>query len=98
MTFDCTLIYRMSFETLTMQEAGREPSRQVSAVLALKWSDVDLDAGIAKSRAHDNKQKRDHVVQIGPVVPLPRRIKGDDARVFLWNHAKTHLADVYRKL
>jgi integrase len=62
-----------------------------SALLALKWADVDLATGTAVSRGSDNKGKRVHRVKIGPVTGLIEQLKGSDLRVFPWDHALTWL-------
>ncbi|WP_442485813.1 tyrosine-type recombinase/integrase [Aeoliella sp. SH292] len=59
------------------------------ALLALKWADVDLAAGTAKSRGKDNKGKRTHLVKLGPAGELLKSLEGSDARVFPWDHALT---------
>lgn len=59
------------------------------ALLALKWTDVDLAAGTAKSRGKDNKGKRTHLVKLGPAGELLKSLEGSDARVFPWDHALT---------
>ena len=62
-----------------------------SALLALRWEDVDLEAGIALSRNRDNKAKKDQRHKIGPVVDLLRCLysvrKPSEPLVFVWNHA-----------
>lgn len=62
-----------------------------SALLSLRWEDVDLDAGVVISRAKDNKQKRDQRHKIAAAVPLLRELhnarRARDPRVFPWNYA-----------
>jgi integrase len=62
---------------------------QRGALLALRWEDVDLEAGEAVSRGTDNKGKRDHIVKLGPAVALLAKLKGNHPMVFPWNHATT---------
>ena len=61
-----------------------------SALLAVLWDDVDLDA-VLVSRCRENKQKRDQRHQIGPVVEILRALYSIrqpwESRVFPWNHA-----------
>jgi integrase len=62
-----------------------------SALLALRWDDLDLDAGVALSRYGDNKPKRDQRHRIGPAVPLLSALyavrQPGEPRVFPWNRA-----------
>lgn len=56
---------------------------RIGQILALKWADVDLDAGTALSRAADNKGKRDQLLPLHPlVVDHLRRLKGFSPVVF----------------
>lgn len=61
-----------------------------TAMLSLRWDDLDFDAGIVLSRYRDNKQKRDQRHKIRDAVPLLRDLfdvrKPGDGRVFPWNH------------
>jgi integrase len=61
------------------------------ALLALRWEDVKLETGEAVSRGSDNKGRRDCIVKIQAAVGLLARLKGDDPRVFPWDHAQTWL-------
>lgn len=60
---------------------------RISAMLALKWSDVDLEAGTALSRAEDNKGKRDVLIPLHPsVVEDLRELSGSFGEfVFPWS-------------
>ncbi len=65
---------------------------RVSSMLALRWSDVDLDVGTALSRAEDNKGKRDALVALHPaVVEHLRPLAANFGHlVFPWNsHRRT---------
>jgi len=68
---------------------------RVGQLLALQWSDIDLNTGEAITRAEavGNKGKRDERIPLHPiVVEHLRRLAGSfDARVFPWNQH-------YRKL
>jgi integrase len=70
-----------------------------SALLAMEWADVDIEEGIAISRARSNKQKRDQRHKIGPVVGLLKTLyavrKPGEVRVFAWNYSAPSL---YRQL
>jgi integrase len=70
-----------------------------SALLALRWEDMDLDGGVALSLAHHNKGKRDQRHKIGPMVDLLRVLYGvrkpGETRVFPWNYSG---ASLYRQL
>lgn len=61
-----------------------------SALISLRWDDVDLEGGIALSRYGDNKAKRDQRHKIGPVVGLLRTLHASrrpgEPRVFPWNY------------
>lgn len=61
---------------------------RIGQILALKWNDVDLDTGIAMSKAEDNKGKRDVRIPLHPVVVehLKRLAGSFDTHVFPWNH------------
>jgi integrase len=53
--------------------------------LALQWSDVDLEAGTARTQAEDNKGKRDAIIGIhAVVVEHLRKIRGFRPEVFPW--------------
>jgi len=59
-----------------------------SALLKLRWEDVDLSAGIVLSRCHDNKRKRDQFHMIGPAAGLLAELyavrKPGESLVFPW--------------
>lgn len=61
---------------------------RISALLALRWADVDLAEGTALSRAEDNKGKRDAKVPLHPVVVehLQKLEASFDTHVFPWNY------------
>jgi integrase len=71
---------------------------RIGAVMALKWSDVDLEAGTAMSRAKDNKSKKDQRVDLRAAVELLRKLKSFDARVFPWDRDRTALYSHFAKL
>lgn len=71
---------------------------RIGAALALKWSDVDLEAGTAWSRARDNKAKKDQRVDLSAAVDLLRKMKGFDPRVFPWDRERTALYCHFEKL
>ena len=60
---------------------------RISEILALKWSDVDLVAGTAKTLARDNKGKRDAIVALHSVVlDHLKPLKTFHPRAFPWGH------------
>lgn len=72
---------------------------RVGALLALRWSDVDLDAGTAFSRADDNKGKRDQLVPLHPlVVDHLRRLRSFGDYVFPWPHVPRKLWDDFEAI
>ena len=65
---------------------------RISELLALKWADVDLDAGTAITRARDNKGKRDGKVILHPIALLYlRKLKAFHTNVFPWEHHRRTL-------
>lgn len=65
------------------------------ALLALRWTDVNLETGEAISRGSDNKGRKDVIVKIGAAVGLLAKLKPADTerhpQVFPWGHATTWL-------
>jgi integrase len=60
---------------------------RISELLALGRDDLDLDAGVAITRAEDNKGKRDERVKLHPVVVEHlRKLAGFHPQVFPWPH------------
>jgi integrase len=60
---------------------------RISDMLGLRRADLDLETGVAVTRAEDNKGKRDERVKLHPVVVEHlMKIAGFDARVFPWNY------------
>jgi integrase len=65
---------------------------RIGALMALRWEDVDLDAGRAKSRAEDNKGKRDDFIPLHAiVVEHLRKLKNFHLHVFAWDHERRDL-------
>ncbi len=65
---------------------------RISELLALRRTDLDLDAGIAITRAEDNKSKRDEPIKLHPVVIAHlRKLVCFDRSVFPWNYNRTTL-------
>lgn len=72
---------------------------RVGSLLALRWADVDLDAGTAFSRAADNKGKRDQLVPLHPlVVEHLRRLLRFGENVFPWPHVPRKLWDDFEAI
>ena len=55
---------------LTLLSVAWMTGMRKSALIAIWWDDVDLDAGIIFSRYGDNKRKRDQRHRVGPTVKL----------------------------
>jgi integrase len=72
---------------------------RISETLSLKWDDVDLDAGVAITRAEDNKGKRDERVDLHPVVVEQlRQVRTFDLAVFPWNYNQRTLNSAFLRL
>ena len=61
---------------------------RINQLRALRWDDVDLEAGFAFSQAEDNKGRRDVRIPLHPVIVNHlRKLEGSfDRYVFAWNH------------
>lgn len=69
---------------------------RIGSLMALRWQDVDLEAGTALSRAADNKGKRDQLTPLHPtVIQHLRRLKSFGQLVFPWNHTHRALFDEF---
>ena len=65
---------------------------RIGSILALKWEDVDLDAGTALSRAQDNKGRRDQRIPLHPVVVEHlRKLRSFNETVFPWTRSRAKL-------
>jgi integrase len=65
---------------------------RIGEILALRWADVDLDAGRAITRAADNKGKRDEVTPLHPIViEHLKPIRAFHPDVFAWEHHRRTL-------
>jgi integrase len=65
---------------------------RIGEILALQWEDVDLDKGQAKTKAKDNKGKRDAIVPLHPlVIEHIRPLKTFHPNVFPWEHHRRTL-------
>lgn len=72
---------------------------RIGQALALKWEDVDMEAGTAKTQAEDNKGKRDAIIGIHPlVVEHIRKIRGFYPAVFPWLKNERELWNVFHKI
>jgi integrase len=72
---------------------------RISETLSLKWNDVDLDGGVAITRAEDNKGKRDERVDLHPVVVEHlRQVRTFDSAVFPWNYNQRTLNTAFLRL
>jgi integrase len=72
---------------------------RISEILALKWSDVDLAAGTAKTRAADNKGKRDAIAALHAVVlDHLRPLKTFHPNVFPWEHDRKLLTKHFHEI
>ena len=60
---------------------------RIGSILALRRSEVDLEAGTAFSLADDNKGGRDQVISLPPlVVEHLKRVQSFDSLFFPWPH------------
>lgn len=58
---------------------------RIGSLLAVRWDDVDLDAGTVLSRAEHNKGKRDQLVPLHPlVIEHLRKLRSFSPLVFPW--------------
>jgi integrase len=65
---------------------------RLGELLALRREDLDLDAGVAITRAEDNKGNRDERTKLAPVVVAHlRKLAGFDPMVFPWHYARMTL-------
>lgn len=72
---------------------------RISKLLALKWADVDLDAGTAVTRHSDNKGGRDEIVRLHPlVVEHIRGLRCFHPNVFPWEHDRRTLYTEFAKI
>jgi integrase len=72
---------------------------RIGELLALRRSDVDLEAGVAITRAEDNKGKRTEQIKLHPVVVEHlRKLPAFDQRMFPWNGAETALYKEFHRL
>jgi len=78
---------------------------RIGQILALRWSDVDLKAKTALSRANDNKGKRDCLIPLhDAIVEHLKRIEGGRLvcgpmpRVFAWDTNRRALWDYFGKI
>ena len=74
----------------------------IGALLELRWDDVDLEAGIAISRAKHNKSKKDSRHKILAAVEVLRTLwrvrKPGESRIFPWCHDRTTLMNEFERL
>ena len=71
---------------------------RITATLSLRWEDIDLVQGLAKSRACDNKGRRDSLAVITAAVPLLERIRGFGDLVFPWTNGHGALWATFHRL
>jgi integrase len=72
---------------------------RVGAILALKRSDVDLEAGTALSRAESNKGRRDALISLHPmIVGHLKTLTGFSDRMFPWPQSRSVLFRTFGKL
>lgn len=72
---------------------------RISELLALKWSEVDLDAAQAVTKGETNKGRRDELVPLTPqLVDHLRTIKSFAANVFPWTYHRRTLYVQFQRL
>jgi integrase len=72
---------------------------RIGSILALQWTDVDLNAGTALSRAENNKGRRDQQLPLhSVVVEHLKRIKSFSPIVFVWPLDRHELYEEFGRL
>lgn len=71
---------------------------RISAILELRWPDLDWDSGRIRSRAATTKQRRDARPDIKAALPYLEKICGGDPRLLPWNHAARTLYREFRRI
>jgi|LSQX01.2.fsa_nt_gb integrase len=71
---------------------------RISAILRLRWEDLDWDSGRILSRAAATKQRRDARPDIKAALPYVEKIAGGDPRLFPWNHAARTLYREFKRI
>jgi len=72
---------------------------RISAILAIRRDDVDLQQGIALSLAKDNKGKRDQLVPLHPVVVEHlKRLAGFSPSLFPWRHGSRQVFSEFERM
>ena len=72
---------------------------RIGSLLALRREDVNLETGLAKSRAEDTKGKRDQLVVLHPVVlEHLRKVPSFDSVFFPWNNARRMLYEQFARI
>lgn len=72
---------------------------RIGELLALKWEDVNLEAGTAITRHRDNKGKRDELVGLHPVVVEHLRpLRSFSPEVFGWEKSRRCLYDEFWRI
>ncbi len=65
---------------------------RIGETLALKWSDVNFDTGVATTRAETNKGRKDAIISIPrPVLSFLEPLRGFREDVFGWDHDRKRL-------
>jgi integrase len=72
---------------------------RISALLALRRDDVDLDAGTALSRAKDTKGKRDQLIPLHSIViEHLKRLAGFSPVYFPWSHGMRRVFSEFERM
>ena len=71
---------------------------RIQAALALRWDGADLDAGVVRSLARDNKGKRDMSHDVTAAVPFLNAIQSADPRLLPWNHDRRTLDVIFHRI
>jgi integrase len=72
---------------------------RVGDMLALRRDNLDLDTGMARSLADDNKGKREELVKLHPVVVEHlHKLTGFGPVVFTWDHNERTLYDEFARI
>jgi len=80
---------------MTLQMTGW----RIGEVLALEWDDVNLDTGMAITRASDNKGKRDEIVRLHQtVLDHIEPLRTFHPNVFPWEHNRKTLDKEFHRI
>lgn len=72
---------------------------RISSILAMRWEDVDLEAGKVVSRFEENKGRRDQSIPLHSIaLEHLRKLASFHPRVFSWPHGRRQLFEAFNRL